>query len=132
MASLSVNLPTARVRLNYGLSEFDSKGKLLNGRDCCIWVRDRRHLVGWTYNFNIHYGLYQSFDRLISCQGRPSKRIRIANNTHMKCYIDSKSMLVTSFNLTHPTVNDLGVEIQDIVLCNYMKRIFNKHWKELE
>lgn len=41
-------------------------------------------------------------------------------------------MLVTSFNLSHATVNDLGIEVIDIALCNYMRRQFNKHWKELE
>lgn len=132
MESLSVELKTSRVRVNRALSEFSSKGRLLNGLDCYTWVLRRKHLVGWTYNFNRLCTLWQRFDRLISCQGVPSHRIRIANNTHMKCYIDRKSMLVTSFNLTHATVNDLGIEVTDVTLCNYMRRLFNKHWKELE
>lgn len=127
-----VNLKLSQVRLAQSLSDFASKGKLLNGVDCFIWINRRKHLVGWTYNFNVFCNLYRHFDKLISCQGRPSKSIRIANNTHMKCYIDKKSMLVTSFNLSHATVNDLGIEVIDIALCNYMRRQFNKHWKELE
>lgn len=123
---------TSHVKLQTSISQFKSKGRLLNALDCCRWIRDKRNLVGWTYNYNPSYGLCECFTRLISCQGRPSKRIRIANNTHMKCYISDKSMIITSFNLSAPTINDLGIEIKDVTYLNYMKTLFNKHWKELE
>lgn len=125
-------IPTSRVRLNVALSLIPSKGRLLNGDASFNWIFARKNLIGWTYNFNASCVLWKRFDRLISCQGRASQRIRIAGNTHMKCYIDKKSMLVTSFNLTYSTINDMGIEVIDIVLCNYMRRMFNKHWKELE
>jgi hypothetical protein len=127
-----IKLNLSKVKLRFGLSEFKSKGYLLNATDSYEWIHTRENLIGWTYNFNRLCSLWQHFDKLISCQGVPAKQVRIANNTHMKCYIHKRSMLVTSFNLTFPTINDLGVEIKDVALCNYMKILFNKHWKELE
>src|SRR6266496_1576267 len=112
----------SQVRLNTFLSPFPSKGHLLNADECYLWIRNRKRLIGWTYNFNIHCPLIKCFTRLISCQGQPSSTVRIANNTHIKCYIDKKSMLITSFNLTYPTVLDLGIVVSDIVLNNYMRR----------
>lgn len=125
-------IPTSRVKLRTTLSSIPSKGKLLNADDCYDWIFNRGKLVGWTYNFNRMCCLWQHFDKLISCLGQPAKQVRIANNTHIKCYISKDSMLIGSFNLTQATVQDFCIEVKDIVLCNYMRRMFNKHWKELE
>lgn len=125
-------IKTSQLRLRIGLSVIPSKDKLLNADACYEWIFNRDHLIGWTYNFNASCPLWRRFDKLISCQGRPSQSIRIANNTHMKCYLSLTSMLITSFNLTYPTVNDMGIETSNIIYVNYMRRMFNKHWKELE
>jgi hypothetical protein len=125
-------IPTSRVRLRTSVPDIQSKGRLLNAIDCHVWILKRKHLIGWTYNFNRMSRLWQCFDRLISCQGSPAKQVRIANNTHIKCYIGKDSMLIGSFNLTFPTVQDLCIEVRDIALCNYMRRMFNQHWKALE
>jgi hypothetical protein len=125
-------IPTSKVRLRVAVPPIPSKGKLLNGENSLDWIIERKHLVGWTYNFNVSCRAWQSFDRLISCQGRASKNVRIANNTHIKCYIGRDSMLIGSFNLTFPTVQDLCIEVKDFVLINYMRRMFNQHWKALE
>lgn len=125
-------IPTSSVKVGISLSTIPSKGRMLNGVDSFNWIIWREKLVGWTYNYNWSTGVLSHFDRLISCRGREDRRVRLANNTHMKCYIGKKSMLITSFNLTYPTVNDMGMEVLDVALCNYMRRMFNKHWKELE
>jgi hypothetical protein len=41
-------------------------------------------------------------------------------------------MLVTSFNLTYPSVIDLGVLVENYSLTSYMRLQFRKHWKSLE
>src|SRR6266536_1255191 len=104
------------VKLKPSLSWLESKGRLLNADACYIWIRRHDKLVGWTYNYNPSSCLIDYFARLISCLGPASKKVRIANNIHMKCYINKESMLVTSFNLSYPTVQDMGIEVFDIVL----------------
>jgi hypothetical protein len=125
-------IPTSKVKLRTALPLIATKGKLLNADDCYDWIFNRSKLIGWTYNFNRMCCLWQHFEKLISCQGQPAKQVRIANNTHIKCYIGKDSMLVGSFNLTQATVQDLCIEVKDIVLLNYMRRMFNQHWKALE
>ena len=125
-------ISTSKVKLRTTLSQLSSKGKLLNADACYLWLLRRKNLVGWTYNYNWSCQAVRNFDKLIACQGKSSRTIRIANNTHIKCYIGKDTMLLGSFNLTYPTVQDFCIEVTDIVLRNYMRRMFNKHWKELE
>ena len=125
-------IPISRVKLNVALPFIQSKGKLLNADSSYLWLLRHKKLIGWTYNYNWGCQAIRNFDKLIACQGRPSKTVRIANNTHIKCYISKDSMLIGSFNLTYPTVQDLCLEVTDVVLRNYMRRMFNQHWKALE
>ena len=132
--SLSVEIPTSRTRLNLQLPELQTSGRLLNGMQTFSWIYDRKNLVGWTYSYNPAFILVTRFKQLIACVGLPRSNVRLAGNTHIKCYIDKKEqkMVIGSFNLTEPTINDLCIEITDRALVNHMRLQFSKHWKLLQ
>jgi len=120
------------VRVGLRLPVVQSRGRLLNGDDVFVWISKRKNLVGWTYSYNPSCILLRRFKSLIAGTGRPCTNVRIATNTHIKCYIDRDSMLVGSFNLTEPTIQDLCVEIKDQSLIAHMRIQFRKHWNILK
>jgi hypothetical protein len=126
-----IEIETSKVRLGRHLTIVPSQKNLLNGEDCYMWLLRHKNLIGWTYNYNPHCGLTVLFDRLITCKGEPRNNIRIAENTHMKCYIHKCTMLVTSFNLSYPTVLDMGYVVTDMKAVAHMKMQFDKHWEQL-
>jgi len=119
----------SKVRLGRQLPPLETRGKLLNGEETFLWIYKRRDLVGWTYS--VRRPLALRFKQLIAYVGEPAPNIKFAQNVHMKCYIDKKSMLIGSFNLTAPTIEDLCVEITDQSLVAFMRIQFRKHWKAL-
>jgi hypothetical protein len=131
MSSLG-NIPLSRVKLGRHLTPLRTKGMLMDGDQCYTWLLRQKNLLGWTYNYNDHCPLVARFKQLIVCIGPPRHNVRIANNVHLKCYMNSKSMLVTSFNLSYPSIIDLGVLVKDASLTSYMRLQFRKHWKSLE
>jgi hypothetical protein len=131
MASLSVDIPLKQVRVGQRLPPFKVKGKLLDGDGAFLWIHRRKDLIGWTYSFNPKCVLLKRFKYLIACVGAPCSNVRIAGNIHVKCYIDQRSMLIGSFNLTNPTIQDLCIEVTDQSLVAHMRIQFRKHWKLL-
>ncbi len=120
----------SKVRLGTRIPPIRSKGKLLNADDSYMWILRRKHLVGWTFSITkVHV---KSFDRLIAgCGLQPFPNVKYAGNVHLKCYIDKKEMLIGSYNLTSPTIEDLCVLVTDITSINHMRIQFNKHWRTL-
>ena len=133
MASLSANfnsIAVGNVQLGAILPEFCSRGVLLNGYDSDRWIRKRKDLIGWTFSFNVEYLTY--FKQLIvGISLVPSNKIKVARNNHTKCYIDKKEMLVGSFNLSRPTIEDLCIKVTVQSLIAFMRIQFRKHWKAL-
>jgi hypothetical protein len=132
MELLSVNIPLARVIVGRRLPELKVKGKLLDSDATFMWIYRRKDLVGWTYSFNPNTPLLKRFKQLIAGTGAPCANVRIACNTHIKCYIDRKSMLIGSFNLTGPSILDLCIEVTDPSLVATMRIQFRKHWNLLK
>jgi len=125
------DIKVSKVRTGLLAPEIKSKGSLLNGDDSYAWLMKREGLIGWTYSFNPYAIVLLHFAKLISCQGRAQKNVKIASNTHLKCYIHKYQMLIGSFNLTYPTIEDLSVLVTDKILINHMHNQFTQHWKRL-
>lgn len=124
-------IETSKVRLGTYLPSIPTCKNLLNGDDCYLWLLRHKNLIGWTYNYNPHCGLTALFDRLITCKGAARDNIRVAENTHIKCYIHKNTMLITSFNLSYPTVHDMGYIVMDVKAVSHMKLHFDIHWNKL-
>jgi hypothetical protein len=129
MGSLSVNVPTSRIRVGVKLPHWTSKGDLLNCYDSLQWIVSRFNLVGWTYSYDVGY--LDHFKRLIIGTGRPHFKVKHCPNVHQKVYLDKKQMLVSSANLVAPTIQNVSIIIRDPVLINYMRILFNKQWRIL-
>jgi hypothetical protein len=130
MTSVSVDIPLRHLRVGITLPPLASRGILLNGHDSDRWIRKRKDLIGWTFSFHVEYLRY--FKQLIvGVSLVPSAKLKVARNNHTKCYIDKREMLIGSFNLSHPTIEDLCVVIKDPSLIAHMRIQFRKHWKTL-
>jgi hypothetical protein len=132
MGLLSVDIPLKQIRVGQRLPAIKLKGRLLDADGAFLWIYRRKDLIGWTYSYNPRCVLLKRFKYLIACVGIPSSNVRIAGNIHVKCYIDKKSMLIGSFNLTEPTIQDLCVEVTDQSLVAHMRIQFRKHWDLLK
>ena len=120
----------SKVQLGGALPPFTSRGILLNSYDSDCWIRERRDLIGWTFSFNVEYLTF--FKQLIvGISLVPSNKIKVACGNHTKCYIHKKEMLVGSFNLSRPTIEDICVVVKDQSLVAFMRIQFRKHWKAL-
>ena len=119
------HIKTARV------SSIQSKGILLTGGEAYDWLKKRRNLKGWTYNYNEYCPLFHSFKQIITCKGKRHPKVKFADNVHLKCYMDLKVMIVGSFNLVYPTIEDLCVLIEQPGLVSFMRLQFRTHWNSL-
>ena len=123
------------------LTELLSFGSLLNATDSFAWLMENSGFVGWTYTINPKvWSLVQPSKLIIDRPGILAdekndkvynSRIRVATCCHIKCYIGEKEMLVGSFNLTAPTIEDLCVVIKDKKQISHMRKTFTQHWKAL-
>lgn len=133
---MELNLNLSKVIVGQEAIGFRSSGGILNSHDCVEWLRTRSELIGWTYSFT-PYGLsLYNFKKLIAnvCNGHlfvMNATIRFATNIHAKCYIAPESALISSFNLTAPTIEDIGVVIRDKRALKHLRREFNRQWKSL-
>lgn len=125
-------LRLSQIKLGNYIPPLRSSKSLLNGEDSYLWIKEHKPLVGWTYDYNPHAILIESFERLISCKGLARKNVRIANNVHVKCYIHTNVMLIGSFNLTFPTIVDLCYLVTDKKAVDFYREQFEEHWKHLE
>jgi hypothetical protein len=113
---------------------FKSTGTILCAEDTVDWLKAQRQIVGWTYTLSDDFLLKLSIDRVIA--GKPYNggfklRVKVAQATHVKCYIGQSEMYIGSFNLTHPTIEDLGVIVKDKKQIKTMRAFFEKSWKAL-
>lgn len=107
---------------------------ILTAEQCHMWLSVQSSLIGWTYSCNpLALRLYK-FTKLIC--GVPYNwfpdHVRYACNTHIKCYIGPKAMLIGSYNLTAPTIQDCAVIVTDKKSIAAMKTQFSLHWKALK
>lgn len=133
-----ITLTLARINDNPPRMErLESFGHLLDARDCDLWLRSQVALIGWTYSLNpVSLYLYD-FRRVIS--GRVIEKphgcgtqIRFTCNNHIKCYITKSEMLIGSYNLSAPTIEDCAVRITSKAEIKHMRTQFERHWKSLK
>lgn len=115
------------------LKELQSYGRLLNAKDSLGWLMDNRGFIGWTYTVNLKlWSLLQPKQLIVDrCEKLYNSKIRVASCCHIKCYMSEYEMLIGSFNLTAPTIEDLCVFIQDKHEVSHMRKVFKQHWKAL-
>lgn len=122
------------------LTKLQSFGPLLNARDSFGWLHENKGFVGWTYTINPKVWTFLQPTRLIADRVKDlaehngkvyNSRIRVATCCHIKCYISKTSMLIGSFNLTAPTIEDLCVLVKDKKQIVHMRKTFDCHWKAL-
>lgn len=136
---LSMNLDLSQVRVGFPrLLELRSFRTILNATDTVGWLDlHRDDFVGWTYS--VTEAAIRMFKPKKLIIGNITTvlpayywdRVKLASHCHIKCYIGPDEMLVGSFNLTAPSIEDMMVRVTDKVTVREVRGQFNKHWKAL-
>lgn len=131
--NITIDTSTTRLDIAPRLPELSSFGNLLNAKDSFAWLHENPGFSGWTYSLNPRvWTLLQPKQLIVDRYTDPANsRIRVASACHIKCYFTDSTMLIGSFNLTAPTIEDLSVLVKDRKAVAHMKKQFKLHWKYL-
>ena len=127
-----IEIDTTKTKVGGWCPCFHGNKTILTAEDCHRWLMDQLDLIGWTYTVRACVVRQYSFKRLIANKtDQPISIVRLATNIHAKVYLTEKEMLIGSFNLTRPEIEDIAVLIKDQTQIKFMRNQFEKHWKAL-